>query len=101
MGHAFGIRIQGANMFQAFRIDVADSLEVAVRKTSEVADQQRSPITASDHADRDLFLHMFRADPLRLAKSGWRVSYDSFEPILRPFVKLARVRDELDSADQI
>ena len=62
IAHALNIRIQRAKMFQARRIDVADRFELAVRKTFEVANQKRSPITASEHADSDLFFHIFGAD---------------------------------------
>jgi hypothetical protein len=67
--YAFDIWIKRADMVQARRIDVADRFEPAIRKTSEVADQKRSPITASDHADGDLFFHIFRADSFKLVKS--------------------------------
>jgi hypothetical protein len=44
-------------MFQALRIKVADGFELAVRKAFEVANQQWSPVTASDYADCDWFFH--------------------------------------------
>ena len=55
---ALDVRIQRANMFQALRINVADGFELAVRKTLEVANQKWSPVTESDDADCDLFLHL-------------------------------------------
>src|SRR5262249_52701147 len=68
MRHPFDIRIQRTDMFYALSIDVADGFELAVRKTFEVANQERSPVTASDHPDCDWFLHIFGADSARLCK---------------------------------
>jgi hypothetical protein len=60
---ALDVRIQPANMLQALRIQIADGFELAVRKTFEVANQKRSPVTAPNYPDCDWFLHTFRADP--------------------------------------
>ena len=49
--HAFEVRIQRADMFQALSIDVADSFELAILKAFEVPNQKRSPVTASDYTD--------------------------------------------------
>ena len=67
-GDALDVRIKRANMFQALRIKVADGFELAVRKTFEVANQQRSPITASDYADCDWFFHSSEMIPVKCAK---------------------------------
>src|SRR2546430_11625640 len=68
LGHAFDVRIQRADMFQALSIDVADGFELAILKTFEVPNQKRSPVTASDYADCDLLLHDLGADSARPCK---------------------------------
>src|SRR6266436_5033585 len=68
--HALDVRIQRADMFQALRIEVADGFEPAVRKTFEVANKKRSPVTASDNTDCDFLLHTFRADSVRRCRVG-------------------------------
>src|SRR5262249_1802076 len=83
LGNAFDVRIQRADVLYAFRINVADGSELAVRKTLEVANQKRSPITAPDYPDFDLLLHTFRADSARRCKvaagkrkpSSWRSGF--------------------------
>src|SRR6266446_2493495 len=78
VGHSFDIWVERGHMCQTCLAHVADRFNVAVRKTFEVANQKRSPITASQHADRDLSFHIFRTDSLTLLKSGWSVS-DAFQ----------------------
>src|SRR4029077_19557254 len=64
---AFDVRIQCADMLWALSIEVADGFELAVRKTFEVANQQRSPVAAPDYAYGDLFFH-FGADSAKPCK---------------------------------
>src|SRR5260370_4984145 len=70
---ALDVRIKRANMFQALRIKVADGFELAVRNAFEVANQQWSPVTASDYAYCDWFFHSFEIIPIRRAKLAWRL----------------------------
>src|SRR5882724_6088955 len=61
---------QGIMILHRSGNDDADRFELAIRKTFEVANQKRSPITASEHADLDLWFHILGADSFRLCKIG-------------------------------
>src|ERR1044072_7005244 len=78
VSNSFEIRIQRANMSNAYDVRITDCFESAMRNIFDGANQKRSPITASKHADRDLFLHIFGGDPAkRKIVAGLRMFFRS------------------------